>query len=196
MCSRPNDGLIAPKHDGPIPLGPQLTDIGCGPVGHHSASARRIASTIASPDRRRNPFPPFAVRPITTRDELHGLCMARANRARTLQHVGLTMRPGFLLLILALAGCAAPGGETTPTPSIASATATPSKAAASDLPAPGGHELTGILGADSIEGGCTYLKAETAPATRSSTRRDGPSTDRARRCAIRVAPSSPPPVTS
>ncbi|MEX1073107.1 MAG: hypothetical protein WED86_05350 [Chloroflexota bacterium] len=70
------------------------------------------------------------------------------------------MTPRVLLLILALAGCAAPGGETTRSPSIASATAIPSKAAQNDLPAPGQDELTGVLGADSIEGGCTYLEAE------------------------------------
>ena len=87
------------------------------------------------------------------------LCMARAERARTLQHVSLTMTPRFVLLILALAGCVAPGGETTPTPSIASATATPSRAAASDPPASGRDDVTGVLGADSIEGGCTYLEA-------------------------------------
>jgi hypothetical protein len=36
----------------------------------------------------------------------------------------------------------------------------PSKAATSERPVPGGDELTGVLGADSIEGGCTYLEAE------------------------------------
>jgi predicted RNA-binding protein with EMAP domain len=36
--------------------------------------------------------------------------------------------------------------------------------AASELPAPDGEELSGVLGLDSIEGGCAYL--ETADGTR------------------------------
>jgi hypothetical protein len=70
------------------------------------------------------------------------------------------MRPGVLLIGLALAGCSAPGIEGTPSPSIGSFSASPSKATASDLPAPGEDALTGVLGADSIEGGCTYLETQ------------------------------------
>jgi hypothetical protein len=65
-----------------------------------------------------------------------------------------------LLLLVALAGCAAPGAATTPTPATPSASADPSEAAASDLPASGGNELTGFLGADAIEGGCPYLETQ------------------------------------
>lgn len=79
---------------------------------------------------------------------------------RTGNNTGVTMRPGLLLFALALAGCAGPGIEGTPSPSIGSLSASPSKAAASDLPAHGEDALTGVLGADSIEGGCTYLEAE------------------------------------
>ena len=67
------------------------------------------------------------------------------------------MRFGFLSLLLALAGCAASGDQTTPTPSIPLVTASPSRAAAGDVPH--ADELTGFLGTDSIEGGCTYLEA-------------------------------------
>lgn len=70
----------------------------------------------------------------------------------------------FVMLLLALAGCAAPGAETTPAPLAASAPVSPSKAAASELPPSSGDELTGFLGTDSIEGGCPYL--ETADGTR------------------------------
>ncbi|MGH2393281.1 MAG: hypothetical protein ACRDGH_07280, partial [Candidatus Limnocylindria bacterium] len=79
---------------------------------------------------------------------------------RTGNNTGVTMRPGLLLFALALAGCAGPGIEGTPSPSIGSFSASPSKAAASDLPAHGEDALTGVLGADSIEGGCPYLETQ------------------------------------
>jgi hypothetical protein len=70
------------------------------------------------------------------------------------------MRRIFLLLLLAGAGCAAPGAEATPTPSLRSVVATPSQPAPSKAPTVRGDELTGFLGADSIEGGCAYLETE------------------------------------
>jgi hypothetical protein len=70
------------------------------------------------------------------------------------------MRRIYLLMLLVVAGCAAPGAEVTPTPSLPSVAATPSDAATSDAPVPRADELTGFLGADSIEGGCPYLETE------------------------------------
>ena len=64
-----------------------------------------------------------------------------------------------LLLVLAIAGCAAPGTDRTPTALPSSVEAIASQAATSDLPVPRGDELTGFLGTDSIEGGCPYLEA-------------------------------------
>jgi hypothetical protein len=74
------------------------------------------------------------------------------------------MRRTLIVLILAIAGCAAPGTDASPTASLPSVAASPSEATTSDSPAPRGDELTGLLGADSIEGGCTYL--ETLDGTR------------------------------
>jgi hypothetical protein len=70
------------------------------------------------------------------------------------------MRLTVLLLVLAIAGCAAPGTDPTPTVSPQSAAASPPQAATSDSPVPEGDELTGFLGADSIEGGCAYLETD------------------------------------
>jgi hypothetical protein len=74
------------------------------------------------------------------------------------------MRRTVLVLLLAIAGCAAPAAEATPTPSLPSVAATPSEPATSATPGVRADELTGFLGADSIEGGCPYL--ETGDGTR------------------------------
>jgi hypothetical protein len=74
-------------------------------------------------------------------------------------NMSATMRVAFVMFLLALAGCAAPSAAATPTPPPLSGSPSPSDAAASELSAPGGDELTGFLGTDSIEGGCPYLEA-------------------------------------
>ena len=77
-----------------------------------------------------------------------------------------------LALALGLAGCASPGLDPTESPT---PTATPSAepiptssptptVRPSRTPASGGSELTGILGEDSIEGGCGFI--ESADGTR------------------------------
>ena len=78
----------------------------------------------------------------------------------------MPLRLVTLAFALLLAGCAAPGASTTPTPtpSLPSASSTSSEEAASQPPAARRDELTGVLGTDSIEGGCPYL--ETADGTR------------------------------
>lgn len=80
------------------------------------------------------------------------------------------MRAGVpLLCLLVLAACAAPGSRPIPTGTpeeslvaTSEPTPIPSLTVASDQPsrAPSGsdEELTGFLGADSIEGGCGYLE--------------------------------------
>ncbi len=65
----------------------------------------------------------------------------------------------LVLIALSLAACAATGGSSiTPSPDespsdAASPTGAPSEGA------PEGDPLTGVLGADSVEGGCGYLQA-------------------------------------
>lgn len=88
----------------------------------------------------------------------------RASRKETLHHAGMLLRLVALAYALLLAGCAAPGASTTPTPPPPSASSTPSETAASQPPASSGDELSGVLGTDSIEGGCPYL--ETGDGTR------------------------------
>ena len=81
--------------------------------------------------------------------------------------LGVPMRISALfVLAFALAACAAPGGSTDPTPEASSVEPTPraSLTPSSIQPSPspeegGGEELTGVLGADSVEGGCAYLQA-------------------------------------
>ena len=79
------------------------------------------------------------------------------------------MRPFLsLVLVLGLAACASSGiGPTqSPTPEAApSLDPTPTPSLRPSLqpertPSVGGSEVTGVLGADSIEGGCTYLEAD------------------------------------
>ena len=72
----------------------------------------------------------------------------------------------LFVLAFALAACAAPGSSTDPTPEASSVEPTPraSLRPSSIQPSPspaegGGEELTGVLGADSVEGGCAYLQA-------------------------------------
>jgi hypothetical protein len=74
--------------------------------------------------------------------------------------------PATIVLVLALAACAAPAGSVDPTPEESPvertppASLTPSSTQPSRVPGGGdGEELTGALGADSIEGGCAYLQA-------------------------------------
>jgi hypothetical protein len=83
--------------------------------------------------------------------------------------LGATMRIlAILLLAAALGGCAASSSSPnttqppdptdmriTPSPSLQPGSAQPSRAPAES----GGDELTGRLGADSIEGGCGYLQS-------------------------------------
>lgn len=81
------------------------------------------------------------------------------------------MRP-FIAVACALviAACAAPADNPTETPTseqrpVESPEPTPTASfhAASEQPSPepvGGDELTGVLGADSIEGGCGYLQTD------------------------------------
>lgn len=71
---------------------------------------------------------------------------------------------------LAIAACAAPAGNPTETPTPEQRaveshepTSTPSLELASEQPSrepAGGDELTGVLGADTIEGGCGYLQTD------------------------------------
>jgi hypothetical protein len=86
----------------------------------------------------------------------------------TVSRYGDTMRQFLsLALLLGLAGCASSGlGPTgTPTPEASqSVEPTPTSFQSPSLqpertPSGGGSELTGTLGADSIEGGCGYLEA-------------------------------------
>ena len=73
-----------------------------------------------------------------------------------------------LACALAVAACAAPAGNPTQTPTLEQSavessepTPTPSLDLASPQPSRqpiGGDELTGVLGSDSIEGGCGYLQ--------------------------------------
>ena len=67
------------------------------------------------------------------------------------------------LLLLVVAGCAAPSADVTSMPSPSSPAVSPSEGT-STPPGSVGDELTGALGTDSIEGGCPYL--ETADGTR------------------------------
>ena len=77
-----------------------------------------------------------------------------------------------LVLVLGLAACASsgPGPTETPTPEARpSVEPTPTKSPRPSIrpertPSGGGSELSGMLGADSIEGGCGYL--ETVDGTR------------------------------
>ena len=73
-----------------------------------------------------------------------------------------------LACALTIAACAAPAGNLTPTPTpeqspmeTSEPSPTPSLDLASEQPSrepDGGDELTGVLGADTIEGGCGYLQ--------------------------------------
>lgn len=74
-----------------------------------------------------------------------------------MQHDG-SMRVVSLLLLV-VAGCAAPGASATLTPSQPSPSPASSDAGPSEPPATGRDVLTGFLGADLIEGGCPYLEA-------------------------------------
>lgn len=72
-----------------------------------------------------------------------------------------------VFVLFVLAACAAPAATTTsnsPIPTATPVSSDASEAPASDPPASDGDELSGVLGADSIEGGCPYL--ETADGTR------------------------------
>lgn len=76
------------------------------------------------------------------------------------------MRILFLVGLVAgvLVGCAASSGSVEPTsvPPSDSGTPKPSLQPSSEQPTrqPTGEPLTGVLGADSIEGGCGYLQAD------------------------------------
>jgi hypothetical protein len=72
-----------------------------------------------------------------------------------------------VFVIFVLAACAAPGATTTsssPIPTATPVSTNASEATASQPRASSGDELVGVLGADSIEGGCPYL--QTADGTR------------------------------
>jgi hypothetical protein len=71
----------------------------------------------------------------------------------------MRIRIAAFQFLLILAACAAPGVVATTSPAEPSPSVEASTAAETDLPA-SGNELTGFLGADSIEGGCTYLETE------------------------------------
>jgi hypothetical protein len=71
----------------------------------------------------------------------------------------------LLVLAFAIAACTAPGSSTDPTPEASSVEPTPqaSLKPSSVRPSPSpdagdGEQLTGVLGADSVEGGCAYLQ--------------------------------------
>jgi hypothetical protein len=68
-----------------------------------------------------------------------------------------------LFIVVAIAGCARAGDDTTPIPTIPSPSVS-LQPLTSERPTSVGDELTGTIGADSIEGGCTYL--ETLDGTR------------------------------
>jgi len=75
------------------------------------------------------------------------------------------VRRAVVLVVLAIvAGCAAPqrppSTSEEPMSSSPQPSPRPSMEPASEQPAPDGESLVGVLGADSVEGGCSYLQAE------------------------------------
>jgi hypothetical protein len=73
-------------------------------------------------------------------------------------------RAVVLVVIAIVAGCAAPqrppSTSEEPMPTSPQPSLRPSLEPASEQPAPDGESLVGVLGADSVEGGCSYLQAD------------------------------------
>jgi hypothetical protein len=73
-------------------------------------------------------------------------------------------RAVVLVVIAIVAGCAAPqrpqSTSQEPMSSSPQPSPRPSLEPGSEQPAPAGESLAGVLGADSVEGGCSYLQAE------------------------------------